>query len=157
MEDLYKNEIGMLLVYANEKGYVPIKRIMEVMNKHPEEALDEVVKFLEINGIEITRPTDVASVKDGTDEINSVDDEEFEDFLHDLQKEEPDLEELVEEVETEIQVSDFTEFIASSFRLDDPVKQYLHEIGQIDLLTVTEEINYSRTVQEGLVAQEKFD
>lgn len=157
MEDLYKNEIGMLLDYANEKGYVPIKRIMEVMNKHPEEALDEVVKFLEINGIEITRPTDVASVKDGTDEINSVDDEEFEDFLHDLQKEEPDLEELVEEVETEIQVSDFTEFIASSFRLDDPVKQYLHEIGQIDLLTVTEEINYSRTVQEGLVAQEKFD
>jgi len=157
LEDLYKNEIGMLLVYANEKGYVPIKRIMEVMNKHPEEALDEVVKFLEINGIEITRPTDVASVKDGTDEINSVDDEEFEDFLHDLQKEEPDLEELVEEVETEIQVSDFTEFIASSFRLDDPVKQYLHEIGQIDLLTVTEEINYSRTVQEGLVAQEKFD
>jgi len=157
LEDLYKNEIGMLLDYANEKGYVPIKRIMEVMNKHPEEALDEVVKFLEINGIEITRPTDVASVKDGTDEINSVDDEEFEDFLHDLQKEEPDLEELVEEVETEIQVSDFTEFIASSFRLDDPVKQYLHEIGQIDLLTVTEEINYSRTVQEGLVAQEKFD
>ena len=59
MEDLYKNEIGMLLAYASEKGYVPIKKIIEVMDNHPEEALDEVVKYLEINGIEITRPTDV--------------------------------------------------------------------------------------------------
>lgn len=157
MEDLYKNEIGMLLAYASEKGYVPIKKIIEVMDNHPEEALDEVVKYLEINGIEITRPTDVVSSKDETDEASAIDDEDFEDFLNDLQKEDVELEEFVEQVETEIQISDFTEYIVSSFRIDDPVKQYLHEIGQIDLLTVTEEINLSRTVQEGLVAQEKFD
>jgi RNA polymerase primary sigma factor len=157
LEDLYKNEIGMLLAYASEKGYVPIKKIIEVMDNHPEEALDEVVKYLEINGIEITRPTDVVSSKDETDEASAIDDEDFEDFLNDLQKEDVELEEFVEQVETEIQISDFTEYIVSSFRIDDPVKQYLHEIGQIDLLTVTEEINLSRTVQEGLVAQEKFD
>jgi RNA polymerase primary sigma factor len=127
------------------------------MDNHPEEALDEVVKYLEINGIEITRPTDVVSSKDETDEASAIDDEDFEDFLNDLQKEDVELEEFVEQVETEIQISDFTEYIVSSFRIDDPVKQYLHEIGQIDLLTVTEEINLSRTVQEGLVAQEKFD
>ncbi|HHU24563.1 MAG TPA: RNA polymerase sigma factor RpoD [Acholeplasmataceae bacterium] len=147
----------MLLAYASEKGYVPIKKIIEVMDNHPEEALDEVVKYLEINGIEITRPTDVVSSKDETDEASAIDDEDFEDFLNDLQKEDVELEEFVEQVETEIQISDFTEYIVSSFRIDDPVKQYLHEIGQIDLLTVTEEINLSRTVQEGLVAQEKFD
>jgi RNA polymerase primary sigma factor len=127
------------------------------MDNHPEEALDEVVKYLEINGIEITRPTDVVSSKDETDEASAIDDEDFEDFLNDLQKEDVELEEFVGQVETEIQISDFTEYIVSSFRIDDPVKQYLHEIGQIDLLTVTEEINLSRTVQEGLVAQEKFD
>ena len=86
------------------------------MNKHPEEALDEVVKFLEINGIEITRPTDRIG-QDGADESNSVDDEEFEDFLKDLQKK-PDLKNSVEEVERKFRFPTLPN-LSLPFRLDD--------------------------------------
>ena len=38
--------------------------------------------------------------------------------------------------------------------MDDPVKMYLKEIGQIPLLTTIRELELSRTVQQGLLAQE---
>jgi RNA polymerase primary sigma factor len=39
----------------------------------------------------------------------------------------------------------------------DPVRQYLHEIGQVPLLTVTEEIDLARRMEAGLAAQARLD
>ena len=40
---------------------------------------------------------------------------------------------------------------------DDPVKMYLKEIGQIPLLTAQRELELSRTIQEGLAAEEMLE
>ena len=54
MEELYKTELETLLEYAQEKGYVPLSKIIEVFNNPSEELLDDVVKYLENANIEVT-------------------------------------------------------------------------------------------------------
>ena len=68
-----------------------------------------------------------------------------------------ELEEFTDEVETEIQMADYENFISSSHHADDPVKMYLREIGQIELLTINQESEFARTVQEGVVCTEKIE
>ena len=47
--------------------------------------------------------------------------------------------ELASAVDSEIKVSDFEDIVSVSYSADDPVKMYLRDIGQIDLLTITQE------------------
>lgn len=57
----------------------------------------------------------------------------------------------------EIKVSDFEDIVSVSYSADDPVKMYLRDIGQIDLLTITQESEYARMYQESLMCQDKID
>ena len=47
-----------MLEYAQEKGYVPLSKIIEVFNNPSEELLDDVVKYLENANIEVTRDSE---------------------------------------------------------------------------------------------------
>lgn len=65
--------------------------------------------------------------------------------------------ELASAVDSEIKVSDFEDIVSVSYSADDPVKMYLRDIGQIDLLTITQESEYARMYQESLMCQDKID
>ena len=154
-EQLYHNELQKLKDYAAKEQYVPLSVILEVFPNSSDEFLDDVVKYLENEGIEIT--------KDKIDENENEDDllmenadDEFDEFTEDVEIDE-DLEELTAVAESEIKVSDFESFSTSAHQTDDLVKLYLSDIGKIDLLTIQQETEYARTVQNGLAAKEKID
>ena len=117
MEELYKTELETLLEYAQEKGYVPLSKIIEVFNNPSEELLDDVVKYLENANIEVTRDSeDVPNEEELL--IEKVDDE-FEAFIEGEVDEE--FEDLATAVENEIKVADFDDIVSLSYNADDPV------------------------------------
>ena len=142
-----------MLEYAQEKGYVPLSKINEVFNNPSEELLDDVVKYLENANIEVTRDSeDVPNEEELL--IEKVDDE-FEAFIE--SEIDDEFEDLTSAVESEIKVADFDEIVSLSYNADDPVKMYLRDIGQIELLSVIQEIELARTVQEGVASQQKLE
>lgn len=154
MEELYKSELENLKEYAKKKQYIPLSKVMETLNDPSEETLDEIIKYLENEGIEVTRDSD--DVPNEEELLIEKADDDFEAFIDEVEIDE-ELEELTSVVESEIKVSDFEDFVPTTSQADDPVKMYLRDIGQIDLLTITQESDYARTVQEGIVSQEKID
>ncbi|MBQ8293260.1 MAG: RNA polymerase sigma factor RpoD [Bacilli bacterium] len=154
--DNYKDELAILKEFAEKKQYVPLSKIIEVFKDPSEEVLDEVIRYLENENIEITRESDEAPSEEEL-LIEKVDDD-FEAFADGEEAEiDEELEELAAVVESEIKVADFEDFMPTNHQADDPVKMYLRDIGQIELLTINQESEFARTVQEGLVCQEKID
>lgn len=156
-----KPELDQLREYAKKNGYLPLSKITEVFNDPSEEDLDEIVSILENEDIEITRDSDEDSL-DNDMLIDKIDDDlegfiDEDEDLEDLSEIDEELEELTAAVESEIKVSDFDDFIPQNHQADDPVKMYLRDIGQIELLNSSQESEYARTVQEGIVSQEKID
>lgn len=152
-EQLYKNELQQLKDFAEKEQYVPLSKILEVFPNSTDEFLDDVVKYLENEGIEITR--EIEQTEDDELLMENVN-EDLDGFAEEIEIDE-DLEELTSVAESEIRISDFDSFTPSSHQTDDLVKLYLSEIGQIDLLTITQEAEYARIVQEGLAAKEKIE
>lgn len=88
--------------------------------------------------------------------LTEIADDDFEAFVEDLETDD-ELGELASAVDSEIKVSDFEDIVSVSYSADDPVKMYLRDIGQIDLLTITQESEYARMYQESLMCQDKID
>ena len=152
--ELYKSQLEELTHYGDKHGYIPLNKIIEVLNSDNEELLDEVITYLESKNYEVTK--DDANSPDIIDDI-SID--EIGDDLDDLDDldEEPDDEDLISEEEVEIKVSDFDNIDSTPYQSDDIVKMYLHEIGQVDLLNITQELELARQVQEGIMSKEKIE
>ena len=147
-EKQFEKQIEELKQFGDKEGYVPLNKISDLFPDASEELLDEVVLYLENNNYEVTRDSDVVDLSTS----------ELADDLGVEIDEEPDDDELrLEEEETDIKVSDFDTDPSSNYQTDDIIKMYLHEIGQKELLTVQQEIEYARAVQEGLMAKDKKD
>ncbi len=155
MMENYKDELAQLIEYAEKQQYVPLSKIIEVFKDPSEEILDEVIRYLENENIEITRESDEAPSEEEL-LIEKVDDD-FEAFADEEAEIDEELEELAAVVESEIKVADFEDFMPTSSQADDPVKMYLREIGQIELLSITQESEFARSVQEGMLCQEKIE
>ena len=151
----YKEELAQLIEYAEKKQYVPLNKIIEVFKDPTEELLDEVIRYLENENIEITRESDEAPSEEEL-LIEKVDDD-FEAFADEEAEIDEELEELAAVVESEIKIADFEDFMPANHQADDPVKMYLRDIGQIELLTINQESEFARTVQEGVVCTEKIE
>ena len=69
----------------------------------------------------------------------------------------PELEELEELEEVTEEEMNETEAMADTFSTDDPVRMYLKEIGKVDLLTASEEVNLAMKIEAGTEATEKLE
>ena len=107
MEELYKNELQQLKDFAEREQYVSLSKILEVFQNPNEELLDDIIKYLENEGIEITRENEVVPEEEEL-LVEKVDDD-FEVFADEVEIDE-ELEELTSVVEMEIKVADFEDF-----------------------------------------------
>lgn len=156
--ELYKEQIAQLKEFADKKQYLPLNKISEVFGETDEELLDDIVDYFEGLGVEITRDSDEVPTEELLADEVEDDFEDFEDFDESLEAIENDeeLAELTAAIESEIKVSDFEDFVSNSHQADDPVRMYLREIGQKELLTPSQEYEFARAVQEGIMCSEKI-
>lgn len=126
-----------------KEGFIPLKTVEKMFIDYGDDYVDEVIDYLTEKGYEIQADESM----DGID-LESIDDDELD--LEDMD------DEFLEEEESEIKVSDFDINESATFQSDDLVRMYLHEIGQVDLLTITQELEFARQVQDGLMAEEKL-
>ncbi|MFY9537963.1 MAG: RNA polymerase sigma factor RpoD [Bacilli bacterium] len=152
---IYDNQPLMELIEKGKRnGYIAIRDILELIDEDSED-FDEIAKLLESENIDLVRSEDLSEYD--TDNNLEDDDEglDFEGFIGDLEAD-PEFNEFTSEIESELKTKD-TDDLVTTFvptQADDPVKMYLKEIGQIPLLTTIRELELSRTVQQGLLAQE---
>ena len=163
LNDFQKQMIDDLIESSRLKGYVTIKEIEAIADVDSEE-FDEIEKELEFEGIQITGKTleeetdstlEIEEFEDAEDESDDENDEMFEEDL----KDDPEFADLNNEIENDLKTKDIDEIVSSIVspsQADDPIKMYLREIGQIDLLNTIQEIDLSRQVQDGLLADQKL-
>ena len=148
--------LNALIESGKKKGYVSIKEILDFVDEDSEE-FDEVNRKLDDEGITITdeAPSDEFS---GDVDIDHLEDAEFDEYLE-KELENPDIDDIANEYENDLKNKDIDDIVSSIItpsQADDPIRMYLREIGQIDLLNATQEMEYSSKVQQGLMAEEKI-
>lgn len=154
-----ENQIELLntLIESNKKkGYVSLKEVLSIVDEDSEE-FDEATRKLDDEGITITDEVPSEDFKEEVD-IDSLEDDEFAEFLE-KELENPDIDDITSEYENDLKNKDIDDIVSSIItpsQSDDPIRMYLREIGQIDLLNATQEMEYSSKVQQGLLAEEKL-
>ena len=124
-----------------------------------QQAINELIELGKKNGGSVTT-NDIAKYftedKDECDKIEkALTDAEIEITASDEADADIDEIEPVIIEEEEVDISDYDQ-LPSSVRVDDPVRMYLKEIGNIQLLTIEEETEYAQRVVEGRAAKEKL-
>lgn len=114
----------------------------------------EIERALLNNDIDIAEDEEYEDVEIKVEEEEIDEDDEFKTGPED-EDEPDDLSLSGLEVEEEELIN--IETIASSIKIDDPVRMYLKEIGQIPLLTHDLEIKYAQQVSNGRYAKEQLD
>ena len=152
-----QNELLKTLIENNrKKGYVSLKEVLSFVEEDTEE-FDEALRKLDDEGITITDEVPNDDFKVGVD-IDSLEDDEFAEYLE-KELENPDIDDIANEYENDLKNKDIDDIVSSIItpsQSDDPIRMYLREIGQIDLLNATQEMEFSSKVQQGLLAEEKL-
>ena len=152
LTELQLQQLKTLISDGKEKGYVSINQILEFVDADSEE-YDECVRAIEEESIELTEKTMEEEMNPDMEDLES--DDLFEEDL----KEDPEFAFLSNEIENDLKTKDIDDIVSSIVspsQADDPIKMYLREIGQIELLSTTEEITLSSQVQDGLLADQRL-
>lgn len=144
-----------LLSRAKQQGYVLRKELNALVDENSD-AYEDIVQKLTDDNIDITDAVPLEN--DGLDEENDIDALDEENVEKYMQKSAPDTEadEISQEYENTLKNKDIDDIVSSIVppnQSDDPIRMYLREIGQIELLNATQEVSLSSTVQQGLLAQ----
>lgn len=147
-EEVYDEDaspLEILLEKGKKQKVVTQSDILEVLpdGDLSSDAADALIAQLVENGIEVLDDDDEDSDTESLADVDEPDDA------------------ALQEVEEELGDEDFLNNqileLASSELTNDPVRMYLREIGQVNLLTAADEISLAKRIQKGMNARKALD
>jgi RNA polymerase primary sigma factor len=138
--------LDILLQKAKKQKYITHNDIMEVLPDGglDNEAADALIAQLVENGIEVVDDEDSDADSDALSDLDEPDDAE----LQQVEEEEVLDDDLLTTQLSELATSELT---------NDPVRMYLREIGQVNLLSAQDEVSLAKRIQKGILARKVLD
>lgn len=143
-----KNSLANFIKQAREQKVVSYEEINSVLSiGFSTEKIDQLIKKLTDDGVQIVdtikEKEDLLKIPDSMEEIEKMGLSDFEDSHDEFVENEIDDSEVDKLLQTDLLK------MAESMDVDEPIKMYLREIGQIPLLSYEEEIDYAQRVLNG--------
>ena len=143
-----KNSLANFIKQAREQKVVSYEEINSVLSiGFSTEKIDQLIKKLTDDGVQIVdtirEKEDLVKVPDSIEAIEKMEISDFEDSHDEFVESEIDDSEVDKLLQTDLLK------MAESMDVDEPIKMYLREIGQIPLLSYEEEIEYAQRVLNG--------
>ena len=143
-----KNSLANLIKQAREEKVVSYEEINSILSKDfSTEKIDQLIRKLQDDGVQIVDTLKekelLLKVPESPEDIDKMDASDFEDIEDDFVENEIDESEVDKLLQADLLK------MAESMDVDEPIKMYLREIGQIPLLSYDEEIEYAQKVLNG--------
>lgn len=143
-----KNSLANFIKQAREQKVVSYEEINSVLSiGFSTEKIEQLIKKLTDDGVQIVdtkkEKEDLLKVPDSLVDIEKMEISDFEDSHDEFVESEIDDSEVDKLLQTDLLK------MAESMDVDEPIKMYLREIGQIPLLSYEEEIEYAQKVLNG--------
>ena len=143
-----KNSLANFIKQAREQKVVSYEEINSVLSiGFSTEKIEQLIKKLTDDGVQIVdtikQKEDLLKVPDSIEAIEKMEISDFEDSHDEFVESEIDDSEVDKLLQTDLLK------MAESMDVDEPIKMYLREIGQIPLLSYEEEIEYAQRVLNG--------
>ncbi len=150
-----KDKIIQELVDINKvKGYITVKEILKYVSDETEN-FDIIIAELEKRQVDVVSEDEMVSydiskldVVTQKGELENEEDDLDPSIVLDLDFTKDIEEELLHDKSFESQIS---------IKVDDPVRMYLKEIGRVDLLVGTKEVELAKDIANAKMAREQFD
>ena len=144
-----KNSLTNFIKQAREQKVASYEEINEILSVgFSTDKINQFIKKLTDDGVQIVDTIKekemLLKVPDSLEEIEKLELNDFEEDAHDKF-----VESEIDETEVDKLLKADLMKMAESMDVDEPIKMYLREIGQIPLLSYEEEIEYAQRVLEG--------
>lgn len=143
-----KNSLANLIKQAREDKVVSYDEINDILSSDfSTDKIDQLIKKLQDDGVQIVDTIKdkeiLLKVPETPEEIENMEISDFEDMDDEFSEIEIEDSEVDKLLQVDISA------LADSLDVDEPIKMYLREIGQIPLLSYDEEIEYAQRVLNG--------